>query len=206
MPKSEKKPAAAPPAPGAESTAPKLVIRRVALADLKGDPTNAREHTDANISMIRSSLDEFAQVQPIVVQADGVTVIGGHGTLEAMRLEGWTHADVHVTPFEGAKAKKLGLVLNRSPELSKWNRDKLRQVVEEIERAELETDDLELRQLLGDGDSDESLIELKEWDADELTTHALFTFTAPLELQAKIRAVLTREFPGVRFTEDVIHE
>lgn len=188
----------------AKKPAAAVEIRRVQIADLRGDPDNPREHPQKNIDLIRASLAEFAQVQPVVVQKDGVTVIGGHGTLEAMRLEGWTECDVAVTSFDGAKAKKLGLALNRAGEFARWNPEKLAAEVERIDAAGLDLDALALDSLLPE-DSDEEP-EIKEWSAEDIATQALFTFRAPLELQAKIRAVLVREFPGVHFDEEVIHE
>jgi hypothetical protein len=64
---------------------------------------------------------------------------------------------------------------------------------------------LRLGEMGGDLGGEPAPLELREWDASELVMSALFTFTAPIEYQAEIRAVLAREFPGVSFIETVIH-
>lgn len=189
-----------------ETTAtPRMRLARVKLDALKGDPANARLHPEKQIGALQAALDEFDQVQPIVVGPD-MTIIGGHGTVAAMRANGATEADVVVTAFTGAKAAKLSVVLNRLGELSKWDKAKLQKQLDEIEAADLETDELELDKVLGLAPDEEEQLDLKEWTAEDIVAHARFVFVAPLELQAKVRAVLVREFPGVKFVEEVIHE
>lgn len=70
---------------------------------------------------------------------------------------------------------------------------------------ELEFSELQLDGLLVD-DTVDAGTELKEWDASEITMHAMFLFRAPIALQAKVRDVLRREFPGASFEEETIHE
>lgn len=181
-----------------------MVLERVPLSQLKGDPNNARQHNDKQISAIRTSLDDFDQVIPIVVGPD-FTIIGGHGTVAAMLANGETEADVIVTEHTGPKATKLGLALNRLGELSKWDKSKLAARLQELDEADVSADELELDDLVKPL-PDEGDLDLKEWSADDIVAHARFTVTGPLALQAKIRAVLVREFPGVHFDEEVIHE
>ena len=117
MPKPRKpklKPAAAPPPSG-------LVVRRVPLDSLRGDPANARTHDSRNLQAITDSLAEFQQVEPLVVQAGTGKVIGGNGRLAAMRAAGWAEADVVEVECDNVRAAALGIALNRTAELAGWD-------------------------------------------------------------------------------------
>src|SRR5262245_15538617 len=46
--------------------------------------------------------------------------------------------------------------------------------------------------------------DIKTWNAADLGLRAIFTFSAPIEYQGKIREVLEREFPDVEFAEATI--
>lgn len=107
------------------SVADALEIRRVPLAEIHLDPANARTHNDRNIHVIRASLQEFGQVEPLVVQKGTGKVIGGNGRLEAMRQLGWSECDIVEIDADRLKATALGIVLNRSAELAEWDQDAL---------------------------------------------------------------------------------
>ena len=77
-----------------EPSTTSLVIRRVSLDTLHLDPSNARQHGDANMAAIQASLSRFGQAEPLVVQTSTGRVIGGNGRVAAMRDLGWTECDV----------------------------------------------------------------------------------------------------------------
>jgi len=95
------------------------------LADLTEDPENARTHSERNINAIKLSLDEFGQVEPLVVQASNGKVIGGNGRLQAMRDLGWVKAKVVKVDMDDKEAKALAIALNRTAELAEWNYETL---------------------------------------------------------------------------------
>jgi ParB-like chromosome segregation protein Spo0J len=102
-----------------------LTVKKLPLAQLSRDPKNARLHPDRNLEAIRASLMEFGQVEPLVVRKKTKQVIGGNGRLEVMEALGWKTADVVMLDISEEKAAALGIVLNRSVELAKWDDDKL---------------------------------------------------------------------------------
>ncbi len=93
---------------------PDLERLAVDIAELHGDPRNARKHDERNIAAIVSSLREFGQQKPIIALQDG-TVIAGNGTLEAATKLGWKR--IAVVRFADAdKARAYAIADNRSSE------------------------------------------------------------------------------------------
>lgn len=147
-------------------------VETVALDNLHQDPANARAHDDRNIQSIRDSLQEFGQVEPLIVHQETGKVIGGNGRLQAMRDMGWDEAQVVQLDVTELEATKLAIALNRTAELATWDEDVLAQELEALlnqdeDLGQLFTDD-ELIPLLdrdpgfrpGDEDSQGQLDEL----------------------------------------------
>jgi len=107
-------------------------IDMVALADLVLDPRNAREHDRRNIDEIKRSLQAFGQHAPLVVQRSTNRVLIGNGRLQAMRELGWTEAAVFFVNDDDKTAIRRALTDNRTSDLSAWNDDVLRELLEEI--------------------------------------------------------------------------
>jgi len=110
-----------------------LVVQRRPLAELHLDPANTRLHDERNLDAIAASLNEFGQVEPLVVRKGKGTVIGGNGRLEAMKKLGWTECDV--VEFEGSdvQAAALGIALNRTGDLSEFDKESLGKMLKAIE-------------------------------------------------------------------------
>ena len=108
-----------------------MKIERRRIEDLQLDPDNAREHDDANLEAIKSSLGKFGQRKPIVV-ADGV-VIAGNGTMLAAQALGWKQIDtVSADDLDELERKAYAIADNRTAELAKWNQEKLAQALADI--------------------------------------------------------------------------
>jgi ParB-like chromosome segregation protein Spo0J len=101
------------------------------LSDLRMDDSNPRVHDRRNINVIRNSLTEFGQVEPLVVQQSTSKVVGGNGRLEAMIELGWDDAWIHEIDVDDVTARALSLALNRSGELASWDGEILLQAIEE---------------------------------------------------------------------------
>jgi DNA modification methylase len=112
--------------------APGLAIRRVPLASLHLDASNARLHGDENMEAIVGSLKRFQQVEPLVVQKSTGRVIGGNGRLVAMRKLGWQDCDVVEVDVDDLTATALGIALNRSASLAAWNEETLAKLLQEL--------------------------------------------------------------------------
>ena len=109
-----------------------LKVKRVPIADLHCDPSNAREHGEENLDAIAASLMRFGQAEPLVVQASTHRVIGGNGRLVAMKKLGWTECDIVELEIDDLKATALGIALNRTAELASWNDQTLAKLLEEL--------------------------------------------------------------------------
>src|SRR5215510_15041440 len=113
-----------------------LVTCKMALADLHADPANVNTHDDRNIAIIRNSLREFGQVEPLLVQKSTKKVIGGNGRLQVLLEDGQTHADVVLLDVDNLTATKLAIALNRSAKTSVFDQEALVQTIQAL----LETD------------------------------------------------------------------
>lgn len=113
-----------------------LKIEQVPIEKLTFDSSNARKHSDANLSAIAESLRQFGQRKPIVVTADGV-IVAGNGTVEAARFLGLTDVDVVRVPADWSpnQVKAFALADNRTAELAEWNPEVLSAQLLEIDEA-----------------------------------------------------------------------
>jgi len=130
------------------------VFRQVPISGLHEDPANARKHPDRNRATVRASLQEFGQVEALVVEKGTGRVIGGNCRLGELRALGVEEVMVAEVDLHGIDATRLGLVLNRSAETAEWDADGLAGLLkgldEEDALAGLGWDDAELEALLAD--------------------------------------------------------
>jgi site-specific DNA-methyltransferase (adenine-specific) len=131
---------------------------KISIAELSLDPTNARKHSDKNLSAIAASLNKFGQRKPIVVHK-GV-VLAGNGTLEAAKSLGWTEIEVAEVPsdWDLDTAKAYALADNRTAELAEWDESELAKQLLELQDADWNIEELgfEVPALSDiDGDEDE---------------------------------------------------
>jgi len=109
-----------------------MEITKIAIETLSEDPNNVRLHNERNMESIRSSLTNFGQVEPLVVQRSTMRVIGGNGRLRAMRDLGWQEASCALIDIDDARARALGIVLNRTADLAEWDYGALARSLEEL--------------------------------------------------------------------------
>lgn len=137
--------------------------KRLRLSELVDDKANPRTHDARNLEAIAASLERFGQVEPIIIQAGTRRIIAGHGRKAALESLGKKEAQVLELDLDDLDAKDLAIRLNRSGELADWDRDRLGDLLTELEgkgRARdlgfstAELDDLigELEESLEDGD------------------------------------------------------
>lgn len=101
-----------------------LVVRRMPIDALQADPRNAMTHPEASVAAIESSLREFGQQKPIVVDQTGM-IVAGHGTVEAAKRLGWTHVEAAISDLEGPKRDGYAIADNRTAQLAKWHDEQL---------------------------------------------------------------------------------
>lgn len=85
------------------------------------DPENARVHPERNLESIRSSLELYGQLKPIVVRKETMVVVAGNGTLTCAMALGWTEIAAVIIPMTEVEAAGYGIADNRTAELAKWD-------------------------------------------------------------------------------------
>ncbi|MCF6200394.1 MAG: ParB N-terminal domain-containing protein [Hyphomicrobiaceae bacterium] len=96
---------------------------------------NPRVISDEAVEKVAASIDQFGWRQPIVVDTDGVIVIG-HTRLKAAQSLGLKQVPVHVAKnLSAEQIKALRLADNRTGEFSEWDEDKLARELAELEAA-----------------------------------------------------------------------
>lgn len=146
-----------------------MIVARVPLSTLHDDPDNARTHGPRNLEAIKSSLELFGQVEPLVVQRSTKMIIGGNGRHQAMLDLGWDEAGIVYVDLDPVQAHALGLALNRTAELATWDFEGLASLMktlqsEEFDISKIGWSDFEIEPLLEaewhpepvDGDNEDS--------------------------------------------------
>jgi len=119
---------------------------------------NARTHSPAQITKLRSSLREFGFVNPIIVDRE-FSVIAGHGRLLAAKEEGFTEVPcVFVDHLTEAQKKAYIIADNRYAEDASWDEELLRLEIEGLQGMEFHVgllgfEPAELNKLLTDSDN-----------------------------------------------------
>jgi hypothetical protein len=186
------------------------------IEDLRPSSYNPRKISEAAASGLQKSLGDFGDLSSVVWNQRTGNLVCGHQRVAELRKLGAQLIDgalqiasgerfpVRVVDWPVIKEKAANVVAN-NPAIGGEFTDELGGLLKEIEAGigEQDFNDLMLNDLRGE--EKEEATELKEWDASALSLDGMFIFTAPIEMQAKIRAVLEREFPGVSFREEVIY-
>ena len=124
----------------------------VPISEVQGMDDNARIHNQRCDTAIRKSLERFKQVKPIVLAADGKTVIAGNGTLSQAQELGWEYIAVSKTELSGADAKAYAIADNRTTDLSVFDGDIVRDTLDNLD-SDLKDiagfDEIELNQAFG---------------------------------------------------------
>ena len=150
-------------------------LRRLSMsiADLTPDPANARKHGPRNLDAIKASLVAFGQRKPVVVQAEGMIVRAGNGTLEAAKALGWETIAAVVLDDDNATASQFAIADNRTAELAEWDDETLASLLDGMDeptRDMLAFDDKELAGLMRGLEPDEIVEdEAPEPPADPVT-------------------------------------
>ena len=100
----------------------KIELRQ--LSEIKPYPDNPRQN-DAAVEAVAKSIREFGFRQPIVVDVDGVIVVG-HTRFKAAQKLGLEKVPVHVAnELTPEQAKAYRIADNQTPTLSTWDFDRL---------------------------------------------------------------------------------
>lgn len=86
------------------------------------NPRKRLQPGDEEYERLKTSIETFGYVDPIIINADG-TVIGGHQRLFVLRDLGYSEADVAVVDLSKADEKALNIALNKIS--GEWDEEKL---------------------------------------------------------------------------------
>lgn len=124
--------------PDLSHIAPGLRALAVPVAELTLMVGNPRSHPAKNLEAIKAALVEYGQVETILVnrRKQPWEVIHGNGRLQAARELGWTHVAANIVDVDDATAKAMTVVLNRTGELAKWDKEALDKLLGEVRTSE----------------------------------------------------------------------
>lgn len=118
----------------------KFAIEYVDPATLKPNPKSPRKHSPQQIRKIAKSIEAFGLIVPIVIGCDDM-IYGGHACVDAAIKLGMPEVPIvradHLSKHE---LNVLMLALNKLPELSSWDENKLGDLFLELSNPEFDLD------------------------------------------------------------------
>ena len=110
------------------------------LKDLKHDPANPRTHPPKQVEQLARNIEAFGFVNPILVD-EARLIIAGHGRALAAKKCGLEAVPtITLSGLSEAQKKALRIADNRIAQKSGWDADLLREMIVDIQSAEIEID------------------------------------------------------------------
>ena len=178
---------------------PKPKERMWAIDKITRNPRNARKHPKREIAILKESLQEHGQVEPLLLQIPSGMLIGGHARLEAMTELGWSKIWVVELEIADLKAQALAIALNRSAELGKWDKDILAGLLSELDDQNFDLSSM------GWSDKETSKLLSRINDGDDLPEELEPTKVregSPLRMSKEERAFFEQAMAEVRKLEE----
>ena len=117
-----------------------LQVRMLPVNALTANPANARKHPRRQIELLKSSIQQFGFVTPILIGA-GDTVIAGHGRMAAARALGMKEVPTVDLPHLTVEQMRTYSILdNRSAEKSSWDFSVLAEEIKALDALNLDFD------------------------------------------------------------------
>ena len=117
-----------------------LEILHLPIASVKPSPHSARQHSAAQRRKLKTLIEKFGQVTPILIDNANV-IIDGHAVYDAVRDLGYDEiAVVAVHNRSDAEIRALRLAVNRIGEETKWDNAKLKGEFEDLLQLGFELD------------------------------------------------------------------
>ena len=178
-----------------------MQIKKAPTKDLISPEWNPRQITNEELEKLKTSLEEFGYIEPIIVNDVNNHVVGGNQRLRALTALGYDEVDcvyVHIEDIN--KEKACNVALNKIS--GDWDEDKLRTVLEDIELSpidikltgfeELELTELEVKEPItvhedefNVEDEEDMEVNVKEGDLFKLGNHFLLCGDATNEADVK---------------------
>lgn len=143
-----------------------MEIRSVKIKEIKPYDRNAKKHDDTQINNVAESIRQFGFVQPIVIDSNGVIVIGHCRFEAAKRLKYAEVPCIMVDDLTPEQVEALRIVDNKTNE-SPWDIDLL---TEELQDLDLSMFDFEWELMEETADSYGTEFELPDGEKPEICT------------------------------------
>lgn len=178
-------------------------INTVPIDSIRAYENNPRRIPEAAITAVAKSIERFGWQQPIVVDTEGVIVVGHTRHLAAKSL-GLTEVPVLVAALTPEKIKEYRLVDNRTGEMSGWDYNALVIELREFDQGLIDTYfadvDIEIQQLEGtQGPTQQEIdsAEKRTGTVSEAAEEALHTTTVVCPSCFHRFDVRTKSLPGM---------
>ena len=114
-------------------------VKNINIKDIRPYKNNAKKHDETQINNVAESIKQYGFVQPIVIDKDGVIVIGHCRALAAKKLGLKEVPCVCVEDLTEEQVKALRIVDNKSNE-SEWDFDILSDELAELDLSDFDFD------------------------------------------------------------------
>ena len=148
----------------------KTVLVEVSKLERMAAPYNPRIATGATIESLRTSLRRWGCVEPVIVNKESGSVVGGHQRIKAAALEGIEKMPVVYVHLDSTNEKAMNLALNKIS--GDWDHGLLEVLIDELATADIELTDLgflpsELNQLDEEWKAEKDFSGEHEYDPDK---------------------------------------
>jgi DNA modification methylase len=111
-----------------------MQIKNVAVAEINPAPYNPRvdlKAGDPEYEKLKSSMESFGYIEPLVWNERTKTLVSGHQRLKILKEQGIQEVEVSVVDLPVDKEKLLNLALNKIR--GEWDEDKLAELLQELQ-------------------------------------------------------------------------
>ena len=130
-----------------------MELTKIKIKDIKGAKYNPRIMSSEEMKKLENSINEFGVVDPIVINLNNNTIIGGHQRFQALQNlnkkekewnmlklgdVGWIFPDTELKIESDSVEKALNIALNKIS--GDWDTDKLSELFEELDYADIDLD------------------------------------------------------------------
>ena len=116
-----------------------MKIENMLIKDIKPYERNAKKHDETQINNVMESIKQFGIAQPLVIDKDGVLIIGHCRLIACKRLKMKEVPVVRMDDLTQEQVDKLRLLDNKLNE-SEWDFDLLAEDVPELDFSDFEID------------------------------------------------------------------
>lgn len=106
------------------------------VADFTEDEDNVNAHSEVDLTATGNSLDQFGQVENLVVDLKNKKVIGGNGRLRKMKEKGWDKFWGQAVEGGEDQIRTLAITLNKTGRNSDFDYSKLTVALQELQNVD----------------------------------------------------------------------